>query len=117
FQARRRSAKKYQREREGFSDLTWPFIRGALNLVDMPSHAFEIPVKVEKECVAMSGIVNARMDDARQVLGEETLEIIKTQCSQPNISEPSQELQTIMTPLREAFEAGGLYEDTIQRDE
>ncbi|CAO3572332.1 unnamed protein product [Mortierella alpina] len=31
-------------EREGFGDLTWPFIRGALTLVNIPSRCFEIPV-------------------------------------------------------------------------
>ncbi|KAK3805239.1 MAG: hypothetical protein JOS17DRAFT_781434 [Linnemannia elongata] len=36
-------------EREGFGDLTWPFIRGALTLADIPSRCFEIPVVGTKE--------------------------------------------------------------------
>ncbi|KAF9080614.1 hypothetical protein BGX23_001890, partial [Mortierella sp. AD031] len=36
-------------EREGFGDLTWPFIRGALKLVKIPSRCFEIPVIGTKE--------------------------------------------------------------------
>ncbi|KAF9924656.1 hypothetical protein BGZ67_009153 [Mortierella alpina] len=36
-------------EREGFGDLTWPFIRGALTLADIPSRCFEIPVMGTKE--------------------------------------------------------------------
>lgn len=31
-------------EREGFSNLTWPFIRGALTLVGIRSRCFEVPV-------------------------------------------------------------------------
>ncbi|KAF9122917.1 hypothetical protein BG015_005436, partial [Linnemannia schmuckeri] len=36
-------------EREGFGDLIWPFIRGALTLADIPSRCFEIPVVGTKE--------------------------------------------------------------------
>jgi hypothetical protein len=36
-------------EREGFGDLTWPFIRGALKLVKIQSRCFEIPVIGTKE--------------------------------------------------------------------
>ncbi|KAG0324734.1 hypothetical protein BG004_003376, partial [Podila humilis] len=36
-------------EREGFSDLTWPFIRGALTLVGIRSRCFEVPVVGTKE--------------------------------------------------------------------
>ncbi|KAF9277793.1 hypothetical protein BGZ74_003257, partial [Mortierella antarctica] len=36
-------------EREGFGDLTWPFIRGALTLVGIRSRCFEIPVIGSKE--------------------------------------------------------------------
>ncbi|KAF9548023.1 hypothetical protein EC957_007306 [Mortierella hygrophila] len=36
-------------EREGFGDLTWPFIRGALTLVGIRSRCFEIPVAGTKE--------------------------------------------------------------------
>ncbi|KAG0287982.1 hypothetical protein BGZ96_008167, partial [Linnemannia gamsii] len=36
-------------EREGFGDLTWPFIRGALKLVKILSRCFEIPVIGTKE--------------------------------------------------------------------
>ncbi|KAF9078913.1 hypothetical protein BGX23_005797, partial [Mortierella sp. AD031] len=36
-------------EREGFGDLTWPFIRGALKLVEITSRCFEIPVIGTKE--------------------------------------------------------------------
>ncbi|KAF8924077.1 hypothetical protein BGZ58_002188 [Dissophora ornata] len=36
-------------EREGFGDLTWPFIRGALTLANIPSRCFEIPVAGTKE--------------------------------------------------------------------
>ncbi|KAF9327278.1 hypothetical protein BG006_009394 [Podila minutissima] len=44
---------------------------------------------VEKDVfVAMSGIVNARMSGARDVFGEETLNLIKSQCLQPHISNP-----------------------------
>ncbi|KAG0048478.1 hypothetical protein BGZ83_006565 [Gryganskiella cystojenkinii] len=35
-------------EREGFGDLTWPFIRGALNLVGIRSRHFEVPVEGTK---------------------------------------------------------------------
>ncbi|KAG9063135.1 hypothetical protein KI688_004735 [Linnemannia hyalina] len=36
-------------EREGFGDLTWPFIRGALTLVGIRSRCYEIPVAGTKE--------------------------------------------------------------------
>jgi len=36
-------------EWEGFGDLTWPFIRGALTLVGIRSRCFEIPVTGTKE--------------------------------------------------------------------
>ncbi|KAI1300411.1 hypothetical protein EDD11_006201 [Mortierella claussenii] len=36
-------------EREGFGDLTWPFIRGALMLVGIRSRHFEIPVEGTKQ--------------------------------------------------------------------
>ncbi|KAF9403619.1 hypothetical protein BGZ94_004551, partial [Podila epigama] len=36
-------------EREGFGDLTWPFIRGALTLINIPTRCFEIPVVGTKE--------------------------------------------------------------------
>ncbi|KAF9117373.1 hypothetical protein BGW39_002253, partial [Mortierella sp. 14UC] len=36
-------------EREGFGDLTWPFIRGALTLVGIRSRCFEIPIVGTKE--------------------------------------------------------------------
>ncbi|KAG0199797.1 hypothetical protein BGX33_011389 [Mortierella sp. NVP41] len=36
-------------EREGFADLTWPFIRGALRLVNIQTRCFEIPVIGTKE--------------------------------------------------------------------
>lgn len=36
-------------EREGFGDLTWPFIRGALTLANIQSRCFEIPVVGTKE--------------------------------------------------------------------
>ncbi|KAF9972830.1 hypothetical protein BGZ75_001357, partial [Mortierella antarctica] len=36
-------------EREGFGDLTWPFIRAALKLVKIQSRCFEIPVIGTKE--------------------------------------------------------------------
>ncbi|KAF9583208.1 hypothetical protein BGW38_010025 [Lunasporangiospora selenospora] len=36
-------------EREGFGDLTWCFIRGALTLANIPSRCFEIPVVGAKE--------------------------------------------------------------------
>ncbi|KAG0256056.1 hypothetical protein BGZ95_005588, partial [Linnemannia exigua] len=36
-------------EREGFGDLTWSFIRGALKLVKIPSRCFEIPMIGTKE--------------------------------------------------------------------
>lgn len=36
-------------EREGFGDLTWPFIRAALKLVKIQSRYFEIPVVGTKE--------------------------------------------------------------------
>ncbi|KAG0059077.1 hypothetical protein BGZ89_000718 [Linnemannia elongata] len=63
---------------------------------------------VEKDVfVAMSGIVNTRMSGARNVFGEETVELIKTQCQQPHISDPSEQLQQILIPLQDAFEAGG----------
>ncbi|KAF9291195.1 hypothetical protein BGZ74_000403 [Mortierella antarctica] len=63
---------------------------------------------VEKDVfVAMSGIVNARMSGARDVFGEETLNLIKSQCLQPHISNPSEQLREILIPLQEAFEAGG----------
>ncbi|KAF9314422.1 hypothetical protein BG003_004189 [Podila horticola] len=63
---------------------------------------------VEKDVfVAMSGIVNARMSGARDVFGEETLDLIKTQCLQPHISNPSEQLRKILIPLQKAFEAGG----------
>lgn len=55
----------------------------------------------------MSGIVNARMSGARDVFGEETLNLIKSQCLQPHISNPSEQLREILIPLQEAFEAGG----------
>lgn len=58
--------------------------------------------------VAMSGIVNARMSGARDVFGEEALDLIKTQCLQPHISNPSEQLRDILIPLQEAFEAGGM---------
>ncbi|KAG0286665.1 hypothetical protein BGZ97_007348 [Linnemannia gamsii] len=57
--------------------------------------------------VAMSGIVNGRMSSARDVFGEKTLDLIKTLCLQPHISNPSEQLQEILIPLQEAFEAGG----------
>jgi hypothetical protein len=55
----------------------------------------------------MSGIVNARMGSARDVFGEKTLDLIKTLCLQPHISNPSEQLQEILIPLQEAFQAGG----------
>ncbi|KAF9930562.1 hypothetical protein FBU30_000351 [Linnemannia zychae] len=55
----------------------------------------------------MSGTVNARMDGAREAYGEETLEMIRIQCLQPHISKPSVQVQDILIPLQEAFEAGG----------
>ncbi|KAF8926146.1 hypothetical protein BGZ47_002888 [Haplosporangium gracile] len=63
---------------------------------------------VEKDVfVAMSGIVNARMSGARDVFGNEAVDLIKTQCLQPHISNPSEQLKEILIPLQEAFEAGG----------
>ncbi|KAG0290191.1 hypothetical protein BGZ96_006342 [Linnemannia gamsii] len=55
----------------------------------------------------MSGIINARMSGARDLFGKETLDLIKTQCLQPHISNPSEQLQKILVPLQEAFETGG----------
>ncbi|KAF8933645.1 hypothetical protein BGZ47_010776, partial [Haplosporangium gracile] len=40
---------EYLNEREGFGDLTWPFIRGALTLVGIRSRCFEIPIVGTKE--------------------------------------------------------------------
>lgn len=36
-------------EQEGFSNFTWPFIRGALTLVAIHSRCFEVPVAGTKE--------------------------------------------------------------------
>ncbi|KAI1306264.1 hypothetical protein EDD11_004818 [Mortierella claussenii] len=58
--------------------------------------------------VAMSGIINARMDKAREVFGEDVIEGIKAQCLRPNISTPSEELRKILAPIEEAFEIGGV---------
>ncbi|KAF9274896.1 hypothetical protein BGZ68_000271 [Mortierella alpina] len=64
---------------------------------------------VEKDVfVAMSGIVNARMSGARDVFGQETLDMIKSQCCMPHISHPSEQLRAILIPLQEAFESGGV---------
>ncbi|KAF8925841.1 hypothetical protein BGZ47_003017, partial [Haplosporangium gracile] len=36
-------------EREGFGFITWPFIQGALSLLNIPTRCFEIPVVGTKE--------------------------------------------------------------------
>ncbi|KAF8939378.1 hypothetical protein BGZ58_009906 [Dissophora ornata] len=48
--------------------------------------------------VALSGIVNGRMDDARKVFGEEVVKNIEAQCV----------LKMMLTPLAEAHKAGGV---------
>ncbi|KAG0377998.1 hypothetical protein BGX24_004972 [Mortierella sp. AD032] len=49
---------------------------------------------VEKDAfAAMSEIVNVRISDALDEFGVETLDLIKTQCLQPHISNPSDQLQ------------------------
>ncbi|KAF9578754.1 hypothetical protein BGW38_005295 [Lunasporangiospora selenospora] len=60
--------------------------------------------------VAMSGIVNTRMDQARQVFGEETVNQIKTLCLRPSISDPNQKLREVLVPLQAAYNLGGLEE-------
>ncbi|KAF9417514.1 hypothetical protein BGZ76_004527, partial [Entomortierella beljakovae] len=60
--------------------------------------------------VAMSGIVNARMDGARKVFGEKTIEKVKDLCFRPYICNPSQKLLDILVPLQEAHRSGGLDE-------
>ncbi|KAF9083059.1 hypothetical protein BGX27_004271, partial [Mortierella sp. AM989] len=64
--------------------------------------------------VAMSGIINARMDRAREVFGEETVNSIKSQCLRPGISEPNESLQAILAPLKDAFKSGGVDELLIE---
>ncbi|KAF9371739.1 hypothetical protein BGX21_005019 [Mortierella sp. AD011] len=60
--------------------------------------------------VAMSGIVNTRMDGARKVFGDEIVEKVRDLCLRPHISEPSQKLLDILAPLQEAYRSGGLDE-------
>ncbi|KAF8923398.1 hypothetical protein BGZ58_002993 [Dissophora ornata] len=66
--------------------------------------------KVEEKdlFVAMSGIVNARMEDSSKIFGDETIKAIKEICLLPLAHVPSDELLAILEPLKAAFEAGGL---------
>ncbi|KAF9367861.1 hypothetical protein BGX21_007017, partial [Mortierella sp. AD011] len=64
---------------------------------------------VEKDVfVAMSGIVNTRMDNARDVFGTDIVDQIKAKCLRPAMDKPSEDLQSVLAPLAEAYRSGGL---------
>ncbi|KAF8948995.1 hypothetical protein BGZ46_005250 [Entomortierella lignicola] len=56
----------------------------------------------------MSGIINVRMKDAQKIFGVETTVAIRKNCIRAEAHVPSPELQSILQPLRDAFEAGGV---------
>ncbi|KAF9581108.1 hypothetical protein BGW38_001995 [Lunasporangiospora selenospora] len=63
----------------------------------------------EKTYLAMSGIVNTRMDHAHQVFGKEPCQI-RALCLWPSISHPNQKLREALVPLQDAYRLGGLEE-------
>ncbi|KAF9402083.1 hypothetical protein BGZ76_007375, partial [Entomortierella beljakovae] len=60
--------------------------------------------------VVMSGIVNTRMDGARGVFGDETVDKVRELCLKPYICNPSQQLLDVLAPLKEAYRSGSLDE-------
>ncbi|KAG0261150.1 hypothetical protein BG011_001314 [Mortierella polycephala] len=64
----------------------------------------------------MSGIVNARMDNARSFFGEDLVEKIKRSCLRSNMHVPTTKLSTIFEPLQSAFKTGGLPQLLDQAD-
>ncbi|KAF9901171.1 hypothetical protein BX616_002346 [Lobosporangium transversale] len=66
---------------------------------------------VEKDIfVAMSGIVNARMEKARDIFGGDTINHIQKMCLRPTMQEPSTVLKEVLAPLAGAYRSGGLQE-------
>ncbi|KAF8923985.1 hypothetical protein BGZ58_002313 [Dissophora ornata] len=85
----------------GFHEMLYKFIESKIQGSAPMSQLMEKDVYV-----AMSGTVNARMGGARDVFGEETVNLIEAQCLRPDISNPNEQLQAILDPLQEAFRAG-----------
>ncbi|KAF9079682.1 hypothetical protein BGX27_006079, partial [Mortierella sp. AM989] len=56
--------------------------------------------------VAMSGIINARMEGAKEIFGESVISAVNGSCLLPHAHVPSEELQLILEPLRIAFNVG-----------
>ncbi|KAF9993487.1 hypothetical protein BGZ79_001820 [Entomortierella chlamydospora] len=57
--------------------------------------------------VAMSGIINSRMEGSNEIFGEDIVNSINKSCLLPQAHMPSVELELILEPLRIAFKAGG----------
>ncbi|KAF9993352.1 hypothetical protein BGZ80_005332 [Entomortierella chlamydospora] len=92
---------EWPKKLSGFHEMLYKFIESKIQ--------GSVPMSklVEKDVyVAMSGIVNARMDGARDVFGEEVVNLIEAQCLRPDIVNPSEQLKAILDPLQEAFRAG-----------
>ncbi|KAF9160337.1 hypothetical protein BGX21_004390 [Mortierella sp. AD011] len=60
--------------------------------------------------VAMSGIVNARMEKACQVFGSDTIDRIKKMCLRPTMQEPCAVVKEVLAPLAGVYRSGGLEE-------
>ncbi|KAF9150700.1 hypothetical protein BGX20_005611, partial [Mortierella sp. AD010] len=92
---------EWPKDLSGYHEMLYRFIESKIQS-SMPMSKL-----VEKDVfVAMSGVVNARMDGARDVFGEEVVNLIEAQCLRPDIVNPSEQLKAILDPLQEAFRAG-----------
>ncbi|KAF8984441.1 hypothetical protein BGZ46_007996 [Entomortierella lignicola] len=91
---------EWPRNLTGFHEMLYKFIESKIQ------GGVPMSKLVEKDVyVAMSGIVNARMNGARDVFGEEVVSLIEAQCLRPHIANPSEQLKAILDPLQKAFRA------------
>ncbi|KAK3844786.1 MAG: hypothetical protein J3R72DRAFT_56059 [Linnemannia gamsii] len=58
--------------------------------------------------VAISGIINARMENARGIFGDTLIDDIRKTCLRSDMHVPSKELVDILKPLKAAYKAGGI---------
>lgn len=56
--------------------------------------------------VAMSGIVNARMEGSLEIFGQQLIDRARSKCFLEGIATPSAQLQQILEPLRSAYKKG-----------